>query len=197
MKSILSELRPALGATAVLAVITCGFYPLAVTGVAQTFFPAKAHGSLVRDAAGTVRGSSLVGQNFTSAGYFHSRPSAAGTGYDGVSSSGSNLGPTSKKLHDQIQQRVAAYRELNGLGADQAVPADAVTASGSGLDPHISLANAELQTARVARARSLTVDLVKEQVALAVDRPDMGLLGEPGVNVVRLNLALDALTEKK
>lgn len=197
MKSILSELRPALGATGVLAVITCGFYPLAVTGVAQTFFPAKAHGSLVRDAAGTVRGSSLVGQNFTSAGYFHSRPSAAGTGYDGVSSSGSNLGPTSKKLHDQIQQRVAAYRELNGLGADQAVPADAATASGSGLDPHISLANAELQAARVARARNLGVDLVKEQVALAVDRPDMGLLGEPGVNVVRLNLALDALTEKK
>lgn len=197
MKTFLTEIRPAVVSTLVLAGITCGLYPLAVTVVAQTGFAGQAHGSLLRDASGRVRGSTLVGQSFTSPRYFHPRPSAAGAGYDGASSSGSNLGPSSKKLRDQIQERIAAYRTLNGLEANTAVPADAVTASGSGLDPHISPRNAELQSARVARERGLPLEQVKEAVARALEAPGLGFLGEPGVNVLRLNLALDALTPRQ
>ena len=141
----------------------------------------------------TVRGSSLLGQVFTGEKYFHSRPSAAGAfGYDGASSSGSNLGPTSQKLNDAIKDRIAAYRTTEGLSDKEVVPADAVTASGSGLDPHISVKNAELQAARVAKARNLSVEKVKEFIAASTNKPDLGILGDAGVNVLELNLALDA-----
>ena len=193
MKALFSELRPAIMATLVLAAFTCGVYPLLITTVAQSAFKEKANGSLITDKDGTVRGSALLSQNFAAENYFHPRPSAAGNGHDAASSSGSNLGPTSQKLHDAIKERIAAYRTLNSLAADAPVPADAVTASGSGLDPHISVKNAELQTARVAKARNLSIEKVKELIALNTTKPDLGILGETGVNVLKLNLALDAL----
>ena len=193
MKAIVSELRPAISATLVLAVVTCGVYPLIVTGISQAAFKDKALGSLITDKDGVVRGSALLGQSFNGAQYFQPRPSAAGAGYDAASSSGSNLGPTSQKLNDALKERIAAYRAANGLSADAAVPADAVTASGSGLDPHISVKNAELQAARVAKARSLSVEKVKELITANTARPDLGLFGDAGVNVLKLNLALDAV----
>jgi K+-transporting ATPase ATPase C chain len=193
MKALVSELRPAIAATLVLAAVTCGIYPLIVTGVAQAAFKDKAHGSLITDSDGTVRGSPLLGQNFTAAQYFHSRPSAAGAGYDAANSSGSNLGPTSQKLNDAIKERITAYRATNGLASDTTVPADAVTASGSGLDPHISVRNAELQTARIAKSRNLSVEKFKELIAASTRKPDLGILGDVGVNVLKLNLSLDAL----
>ncbi|HEY1489852.1 MAG TPA: K(+)-transporting ATPase subunit C, partial [Verrucomicrobiae bacterium] len=148
---------------------------------------------LIVDKDGAIHGSRLIGQSFTADKYFHSRPSAAGNGYDATSSGGSNLGPTSKKLADSIAQNIADYRSQNGLTTNDAVPADAVTASGSGLDPHIGVRNAELQAPRVAKARGLTVDKVLELARQNTDQPDLGFLGEPGVNVLKLNLALDHL----
>lgn len=196
MKIVLSEIRPAIVSTLVLAVICCGFYPLAVTGISKVAFAKQADGSLITDKNGNVIGSSLIGQNFSGERYFHPRPSAAGAnGYDAASSSGSNLGPTSRKLADLIKERVAAYRAANGLAENAKVPADAVTASGSGLDPHISPANAALQTARVAKARALSPEKVKELIAANTDKADLGLLGEAGVNVLKLNLGLDSLTK--
>ena len=198
MKSILSEIRPAIVSTLVIAVVCCGFYPLAVTGVAKLAFPDKANGSLIMNKDGVIVGSSLLGQNFTGDRYFHPRPSAADThGYDAAGSGGSNLGPTSRKLADLIRQRIADYRASNGLAATQDVHADAVTASASGLDPHITPANAALQTARVAMARSLPAENVRELVASHTDQAAFGLLGADGVNVLKLNLALDALTPHK
>ncbi len=189
MKLILTSLR----ATLVLAAVTCGAYPLLITVASQVIFKDQAHGSLILDKDGTVRGSTLIGQNFTSDQYFHPRPSAAGTGYDAASSSGSNLGPTSQKLHNAIQGRIAAYRTTNGLAADAKVPADAVTASASGLDPHISVKNAEAQAARVAKARNLSVEKVRALIAANTTKPDLGILGDAGVNVLKLNLALDVM----
>lgn len=180
-------------ATSILALVCCGLYPLVVYGIAQVAFPHQANGSLITAKDGTVRGSELLGQNFTEAKYFHPRPSAAGNGYDAANSSGSNLGPTSQKLHDALKDRIAAYRAENGLKETDTVPADAVTASGSGLDPHISLRNAELQTARVVKARNLNADKVRELIQQNTTGPDFGILGEPGVNVLKLNLALDNL----
>jgi K+-transporting ATPase ATPase C chain len=139
-----------------------------------------------------VHGSKLLAQGFTADKYFHPRPSAAGNGYDAASSSGSNLGPTSQKLNDAIKNRIAAYRKENGLSEAEPVPADAVTASGSGLDPQISLRNAELQTPRVAKARGLPDEKVRKLVQENTDERDLGFFGEPGVNVLNLNLALDA-----
>ncbi len=191
MKTLLLELKTSLLLTLVLAVLLCGAYPLAVWAGAQALFPAKANGSLLVDRDGTVRGSALLAQNFSSDKYFQPRPSAAGTGYDATSSSGTNLGPTSQKLSDSIKAAVAAYRTANGLAADADVPADAVTSSASGLDPHISVANAFLQVARVAKARGLPADQVRALVAANTDGRDLGVLGEPGVNVLRLNVALD------
>ncbi len=191
MKTFLSEIRGAVMATVVLAVVCCGIYPLVVFGIAQVAFPNKANGSFITDAKGNVLGSRLLGQNFAAEKYFHPRPSAAGNGYDPTSSGGSNFGPTSQKLADAIKERVDAYRKENGLKDTDAVPADAVTASGSGLDPHISLRNAELQAARVAKARSVSVDKVRELIRAHTDRTDLGFLGEPGMNVLMLNLALD------
>src|ERR1700759_1234676 len=155
MKRLLSELRGAVMATLVFTVVCCVVYPLIVFCVSQVLFRGKANGSLIVDANGAIRGSQLLGQQFTADKYFHTRPSAAGNGYDATSSGGSNLGPTSKKLADSIAQNIADYRTQNGLGTNDPVPADAVTASGSGLDPHISVRNAELQAPRVAKTRSL------------------------------------------
>jgi potassium-transporting ATPase KdpC subunit len=191
MKEFLGGLRGAIVSTLVLAAVCCGLYPLVVFGIAQGAFRDRANGSLLVDAGGVVRGSRLIGQPFEGTNYFHPRPSAAGNGYDAANSGGSNLGPTSQKLRDAIKDRVAAYRAENGLAEADAVPADAVTASGSGLDPHISPRNARLQTPRVARARGLGVERVAGLVAACTEGPDLGLLGEARVNVVRLNMALD------
>lgn len=194
MKEIISHFRSAVMSTLVLAVVCCGAYPVIVWGLSQAVFKNKANGSLIVDEKGTLRGSSLLGQNFTGSQYFHPRPSSAGAnGYDASSSSGSNLGPTSKKLNDAIKERIAAYRTENGLTEADAVPADAVTASGSGLDPHISPRNAELQAARVAKTRGLALEKVRELIAAHTQHPDLGILGDAGVNVLQLNLALDAI----
>jgi len=193
MKELFAEIRGALLVTLMLAVVGCGLYPLVVFGIAQTFFSDQANGSLIVDANGTVRGSKLLAQGFSAEKYFHPRPSAAGNGYDATSSGGSNLGPTSKKLADSIAQNVADYRTQNGLATNAPVPADAVTASGSGLDPHISVRNAELQLPRVAKARSLTLEKVRELIHQNTDPAGLGFLGEPGVNVLGLNLTLDEL----
>ncbi len=190
----MSELRGAVMATLILAVVCCGIYPLVVFGISQVMFRDKANGSLIVDSHGTIHGSQLLGQQFTADKYFHSRPSAAGNGYDATSSGGSNLGPTSKKLADGIAQNIADYRSQNGLGTNDAVPADAVTASASGLDPHIGVRNAELQAPRVAKVRALPVEKVLALVKQNTDGPDLGILGEPGVNVLKLNLALDDLS---
>ena len=192
MKAFFSEIRGAVFATLVLAFICCGVYPLVVFGISQTFFRDKANGSLIVDANGMVRGSKLLAQGFTADKYFHPRPSAAGNGYDAANSGASNLGPTSKKLNDAIKERIDAYRKENGLGENEPVPADAVTASGSGLDPHISARNAELQTARVAKARGLSREKVRDLIQRYTDARDFGLFGDPGVNVLELNLALDS-----
>ena len=196
MKTLFAEIRSAVLVTLMLVVVCCGLYPLVVFGVSQLLYRDKANGSLIVDAKGTVLGSKLIGQPFSADKYFHSRPSAAGNGFDGTSSGGSNLGPTSKKLADSIAQNVADYRKQNGLAADAPVPADAVTASGSGLGPHISPRNAELQVARVAKIRGLTTEKVQELIHENTDAPDLGFLGDPGVNVLRLNLALDQLPGK-
>jgi K+-transporting ATPase ATPase C chain len=191
MKTLIHELRGAVVATLVLAFVCCGLYPVVVWGIAQAAFPQKANGSLIRSREGTVRGSELLGQNFAGTNYFHPRPSAAGNGYDATSSGGSNLGPTSQKLSDAIKERISAYRTENSLADTEAVPADAVTASGSGLDPHISLRNAELQIPRVAKARGLPEADIRVLVTKYTEGPDLGFLGNPGVNVLKLNLALD------
>ncbi len=198
MKVVISQIRPAVVSTLVIAVVCCGFYPFAVTGIAKLAFSNKADGSLLVDKNGVILGSALLGQNFSGEGYFHPRPSAAGTsGYDPTSSGGSNFGPTSQKLADAVKERVAAYRTSNGLTPDQSIPADAVTASGSGLDPHISLANAALQVARVAKARSLPPEKIEALVASNIDKADLGVLGVAGVNVLKLNLKLDSLPNGK
>jgi K+-transporting ATPase ATPase C chain len=195
MKRLFAELRGAVMATLVLAVVCCGVYPVVVFGISQVLFRDEANGSLIVDSSGAIRGSRLLGQQFTADKYFHSRPSAAGNGYDATSSGGSNLGPTSKKLADSIAQNVADYRAQNGLGTNDLVPADAVTASGSGLDPHISVRNAELQAPRVAKARSVTTEKILELARLNTDQPELKVLGDAGVNVLKLNLALDNLSD--
>jgi K+-transporting ATPase ATPase C chain len=165
-------------------------YPLAVTGVARIAFPSKSQGSLVRE-RGVVVGSRLLGQAFSGPRYFQPRPSAAGTGYDGAASGASNLGPTNPVLLAEVRARVAAYRRFNDLAASTPVPVDAVTASASGLDPEISPANARLQAPRVARARALPLAQVLALVHENTEGRSLGFLGEPGVNVLELNLALD------
>ena len=187
--------KTALMATAVLTVLTGIIYPIAVWGIAQTIFPSQASGSLIV-AGNKVVGSSLIGQNFSSPRYFQSRPSAAGDkGYDAAGSSGSNLGPTNKALIDAVKLRLKNFVESNpGTDAHQ-VPIDLVTASGSGLDPEISPAAASLQVARVARARGLSEDQVRQLIAENTRSRSIGIFGEPGVNVLLLNLALDRATE--
>jgi K+-transporting ATPase ATPase C chain len=193
MKNFFNEIRGAVMSTLMMAIVCCGLYPLVVFGLGQVLFHDQANGSLLIDRTGSVRGSRLIGQQFTLDKYFQSRPSAAGNGYDATSSGGSNLGPTSQKLSDTIKQNIASYRAENNLDTNTLVPADAVTASGSGLDPHISLRNAELQAPRVAKARNLPLEKVQSLVRANTDAADLGILGEPGVNVLALNLALDQL----
>jgi len=197
-----THLLPAIRLTLVLAALTGLAYPLAVTAVARFVFPAQAGGSLLRDGRDQVVGSALLGQSFAKPGYFHPRPSAAGSGYDASASSGTNLGPTSRKLAEGlpdgtfagVAQLASAYRRENGLPADATVPADAVTRSASGLDPHISPANARLQAPRVAHDRGLPPEKVERLVEQHVERPQWGFLGDARVNVLRLNLALDRVT---
>jgi K+-transporting ATPase ATPase C chain len=195
MKTFLKELWTSIVATVVLCVVVSGVYPVLIWGIGQVLFPRQANGSLVEN-NGQVVGSELLAQGFSGARYFHPRPSAAGTGYDPLNSGGSNLGPTSQKLIDGIKANAAQYRQDNGLSETAVVPADAVTASGSGLDPHISLQNAQMQIPRVAKERGLSEEAVRAEVAKATDNPLLGLGGEPGVNVLRINLALDAQAPK-
>ena len=197
MNNFIKDIKTSVIATLFFAVLLGGIYPLAVWAVGKVIFPRQAEGSLVTDANGQVVGSTLIGQQFTDAKYFHPRPSAAGAGYDPTSSGGSNLGPTSQKLADAIKQRVANYRTENHLAANAEVPADAVTASASGLDPEISLHNAQLQAQRVADARKMTLDQVQTLIDKNTDKRDLGVFGEPGVNVLLLNLDLDKANASK
>ena len=202
MKTFLKELWTSIVATVVLCVVVSGVYPVVIWGIGQVLFSHQANGSLVQN-NGQIVGSELLAQGFSGAKYFHPRPSNAGTGYDSTSSGGSNLGPTSQKLMDGIKANIAQYRQENSLAADALVPADAVTASGSGLDPHISLQNALLQVPRVAKERGISEEAVRGEVTKATDKALLGIGGDPGVNVLKLNLALDtrvpknALAEKK
>ena len=190
MKDLVAELRASIAATLLLAVLCCGIYPVAVWAVGQVLFSGKANGSLVK-VDGKVAGSSLLAQGFTAPKYFHPRPSAAGQGYDAASSSGTNLGPTSKKLIEDVKKRVADYRTENGLSSDTPLPADAVTSSASGLDPHISVRNALLQAPRVAKARGIGEKDVLAKIGAHTEGRTLGFLGEPRVNVLTLNLSLD------
>jgi K+-transporting ATPase ATPase C chain len=192
-KAFLSDLRTGIVATLVLAIIVSGVYPLVVWAIGQGLFPRQAGGSLIQR-SGSVVGSELIAQNFESPKYFHPRPSAAGdAGYDAANSSGSNLGPLSKKLLDAVKDRAAAYRTENGLASDALVPADAVTASSSGLDPHISVRNAQLQALRVAKERGISHDDMAKIINAYTEGRDLGIFGEPRVNVLRLNIALDRM----
>ncbi|HYM61671.1 MAG TPA: K(+)-transporting ATPase subunit C [Thermoanaerobaculia bacterium] len=188
------HIAPAIRLTIVLAILLCGVYPAAVWAIGQLAFRHQANGSLiVRD--GKVVGSELIGQQFTSARYFHSRPSAAGDGYDATNSSGSNLGPTSKKLADQIAENIAA---LEKEGIARPVPADAVTASGSGLDPHISPEYARAQAPRVAKANGMAIAKIMQMINARTEGRFVGIFGEPRVNVLLLNLDLfDAARSRK
>jgi K+-transporting ATPase ATPase C chain len=202
MSTLLQQAKTAFIMLGLMTLLTGLAYPLAMTGVAQAFFPGQADGSLIeRD--GLVVGSSLIGQDFvdsetglTMAGYFRGRPSAAGGGYDASSSGGSNLGPTSQVLLDRMAADVAIIRKENGLGPDVRIPVDLVTASGSGLDPHISPAAADLQIPRVARERGLSEDVVRDMVTEHTRGQVLGFFGESRVNVLELNLALDDLTSQ-
>lgn len=189
MKTFLASLKPATISLLILTFLLGIVYPVFMYGVGQLFFHKKANGTLIYDRNGKVLGSEWIGQNFTKPEYFHPRPSSAGEkGYDAAASSGSNLGPTSQKLADALKQRVSDYRSENELSSDILISADAVTASGSGLDPHISVANALLQAARVAQKRNISEKDVKKLIA---EYTEKGLLGKARVNVLRLNLALD------
>ena len=204
---MLQQIRPAIMSVLVLTILTGLLFPLIVTVIAKTAFPHQANGSLIEQ-NGKVIGSEIIAQNFTAPGYFHPRPSAAGNGFDAANSGGTNLGPTSDKLingvhkklpngkddpnnFDGIKDLAAAYRKENGMADNAPVPADAVTRSASGLDPEISPANAELQVARVAMTRGLAEDFVRKMVSEHTSGRQLGILGEPRVNVLMLNLALD------
>ena len=190
--NILKQIYPAIAITVVLTVLLGIIYPLVVTGLAQVMFPAKAGGSLI-EKDGKIIGSSLIGQPFTGPGYFHSRPSAAGSGYDATASAGTNLGPTSQKLMDNVKTAAESLREEN---PGSPVPIDMVTASASGLDPHITPAAAEFQVPRVAKERRMNAEEVRRVIHEHTEGRQFGVLGEPRVNVLELNLALDDRTNE-
>jgi len=206
---MIKQLLPSIRATIVLAFLTSILFPMLVTAIGQMLFPFQANGSLIRDHNGVVIGSFLIGQNFTKPEYFHPRPSAAGAGYAAEASGGTNLGPTSSKLINGladdastkdidetylgIKQLAVRYREENNLGINVKVPVDAVTRSGSGLDPHISIANANLQASRVANTRGLPLAVVRRLIDQHTEGRQLGFLGEPRINVFLLNYALDQL----
>lgn len=203
---MLKQFRPAIMSVLALTILTGFVFPLIITAIAQVVMPHQAKGSLITQ-NGKVVGSELIGQNFTAPGYFHPRPSAAGSGYDAANSGGTNLGPTSSKLikgieddpktkdtdesYSGIPQLAKAYREENGLPRSTPLPADAITRSASGLDPHISPANAALQASRVAKQRGISEEKVKQLIAQNTEGRQLGVLGEPRVNIVKLNIALD------
>jgi K+-transporting ATPase ATPase C chain len=189
-KDILTSLRPAIVLTLLFAALLGIAYPLAMTGIGQVLFPSQANGSLIED-KGKIVGSVLIGQEFDEPRYFSSRPSAAGKGYDGMASSGSNLGPTSQTLVDRTKAEVAKFQDTT---PGRAVPADLVTASGSGLDPHISPAAALYQVRRVATARGMSEGDVRALVERTTEQPMLGFLGEPRVNVLDLNRRLDRIS---
>jgi K+-transporting ATPase ATPase C chain len=190
------QLLPALRMTLVMTVLTGLIYPLAVTGLSQVLFRDKANGSLIT-VNGQVVGSELIGQNFTKPEYFQPRPSAAGNdGYDATASGGSNLGPTNKKLIDRVQASVDKFRKENPSYQGD-IPADLLTTSGSGLDPHISPASAEAQAERVAKVRGASLDHIRALIASHTEGRDLGFLGEPRVNVLLLNLDLDRTVPRK
>ena len=190
---MLSEIRPAIVSTILFTLLLGVAYPLVVTGIGKLAFPYQAEGSLIRDGAGKVIGSALIGQNFARPEYLHPRPSAAGNGYDASASSGSNYGPLSADLLKRVRGDAAALRASTG---HQEIPDDAITTSGSGLDPDISPAYAELQADRIAKARGVPADKVKSLVDQHVDQPFLGFIGQPHVNVLQTNLALDAAFAK-
>jgi K+-transporting ATPase ATPase C chain len=191
---MVEHIKISLRITVALLVITCGFYPALVWAIGQAAFRHQADGSLIRQ-NGRVIGSELIGQNFAANRYFHPRPSAAGNdGYDGTASGGTNLGPTSKKLLDTINDRVTKYPDTKPAGG---IPADAVTASASGLDPHISPENAMSQSARVANATGLPLAQVESMIRARTEGRFLGIYGEPRVNVLLLNLDIDGIAPKK
>lgn len=186
---MLNQARPAIVMAGLFTLVLGGAYPLAVTGIAQGLFPAQANGSLVRDADGKVIGSALIGQVFAGPSYLHPRPSAAGDGYDALASSGSNLGPLNADLKARVAEASQAIRAEDGPGV---IPADAVTTSGSGLDPDISPAYARLQAARIARVRGVPVQQVQSIIDARTEGAFLGFIGQPHVNVLLTNRELDA-----
>lgn len=202
-----THIWPSIALTLWFIVVTGLVFPFAIYGLSQAIFPHQANGSLIKNAQGQVVGSEIIGQIFTKPEYFHPRPSAAGSGYDAANSSGTNLGPTSDKLingidddpatpdadesYAGVKQLADAYRAENNLAANRILPTDAVTRSASGLDPHISPANAKLQAPRVAKERGMTLEEVTQLIAENTDPRFAGVFGEAGVNVLKLNLALD------
>ena len=190
---MLTEIRPAIVSTLLFTLLLGLAYPLAITGVSKVIFPWQAEGSLVRNASGKVIGSALIGQGFAKPEYLHPRPSAAGNGYDASNSSGSNYGPLSADLAKRIKGDADALRASTGHAG---IPDDAVTASASGLDPDISPAYALLQTDRIAKARGISADAVRNLIAGDIQQPFLGFIGQPRVNVLQTNLALDAAFAK-
>ena len=184
------ELRAAAIATMALSLLLCGVYPLAVWSIAQIVFPWKANGSIIHGPKGPI-GSVLISQSFIGPGFFHPRPSAAGSGHDPLSSGGSNLGPLSKTQFERVKTRIDNFRRENRLSGEVPIPADAVTASASGLDPHISMENAILQSDRVAKARGIPQERILKLIAKFTEKPQLGILGEKRVNVLLMNLELD------